>query len=68
MNTSDIQSMTANEKLKLVTQLWDEIAASSESIAVPSEIVSEAVRRSKEFRADPAIGIDDDELWRRVDG
>ena len=68
MNTSDIQNMTASEKLKLVTQLWDEIAASNETIVMPAEIIDEATKRSAEIKADPSITIDDEELWRRVDG
>lgn len=68
MNTSDIRNMTASEKLKLVTQLWDEIAASNDTIVMPPEIIDEAERRAAEIKADPSIAIDDDELWRRVDG
>jgi putative addiction module component (TIGR02574 family) len=68
MDIADIHKLNVNEKLKLVTKLWDEIATSHEPIVVPPEIVAEATRRSAEIKADPSIGIDDDELWRRVDG
>ena len=68
MDTADIHKLPVTEKLKLVTMLWDEIAASQLPIVVPDEVISEALRRSSEFTADPSIGIDDDELWRRVDG
>lgn len=68
MNTTDLSGLPVNEKLKLVTQLWDDIAASGEEIIVPPDILAEAARRSNEIKADPSIAIDDDELWRRVDG
>jgi hypothetical protein len=37
-------------------------------ITVPPDVLSEAVRRSDELKADPSIAIDEEELWRRVDG
>lgn len=68
MDTSNLSNLPASEKLRIVTQLWDEIAMSQEPIALPAEIIREASRRSAELDADPSIAIDEDELWRRVDG
>ncbi|WP_372723515.1 addiction module protein [Novipirellula sp.] len=68
MNTSDFRDMPVADKLRLVTQLWDDIASSPEPIVVPPEVIREASRRSAELAADPSLAIDDDELWRRVDG
>ena len=68
MDTTDLHKLPFSEKLKLVTKLWDDIAASKEPIIVPPEVVAEATRRSLEIKADPSIAIDDEELWRRVDG
>lgn len=68
MNTADLTRLPVAEKLKLVTLLWDDIAASGEEIIVPPEVVAEAKRRSMEIKTDPSIAIDDDELWRRVGG
>ena len=68
MNTADLNKLPVSEKLKLVTKLWDDIAASGEEIIVPPEVVAEAKRRSLEIKIDPSIAIDDEELWRRVDG
>ncbi len=64
MNYADLGNMPVAEKLRLVTQLWDDIATSSEPIVVPPDVIREASRRSAELSADPS----DDELWRRVDG
>lgn len=67
MDTAYLYRLPVSEKLKVVTKLWDDIAASGEEIIVPPEVVAEAQRRSIEVKADPSITIDDEELWRRVD-
>ena len=69
--TADINSLRnlpVADKLRIVTQLWDDIASSTEPIVVPQDVLLEAARRSAELKSDPSIAIDDDELWRRVDG
>ena len=63
-----LRDLPVAEKLRIVTQLWDDIAASNEPIVVPPDVLREASRRSAELQADPSIAIDEDELWRRVDG
>jgi putative addiction module component (TIGR02574 family) len=68
MENSDIHNLPNTEKLKLVIQLWDEIAASGESVSLPADVIREAQRRSDELTADPTIAIDDEEMWRRIDG
>ena len=68
IDISNLRNLPVADKLRIVTQLWDDIAASTEAIEIPPEILKEASRRSAELRADPSMAIDDDELWRRVDG
>jgi putative addiction module component (TIGR02574 family) len=68
IDITNLRGLPVAEKLRLVTQLWDDIAASTDPIVVPPVILQEASRRSAELKADPSIAIDDDELWRRVDG
>jgi putative addiction module component (TIGR02574 family) len=68
LDFASLQSLPVGEKLHLVTRLWDDIAASSPSITLPPEVISEAMRRSAEIHADPSMAIGDEELWRRVDG
>ena len=65
---SDLRGLSVADKLRIVTALWDDIAASSEPVAVPPEVLRETSRRSAELKADPSIALDDEELWRRVDG
>ncbi len=68
IDITNLRELPVADKLRIVTQLWDDIAASTEPIVVPPDVLEEASRRSAELRADPSIAIDDDELWRRVDG
>jgi putative addiction module component (TIGR02574 family) len=68
VDIASLRKLPVTEKLRIVTQLWEDIAASGESIVIPSDVLREAARRSAELRADPSIAIDDNELWRRIDG
>jgi putative addiction module component (TIGR02574 family) len=65
---SHLHGLPVAEKLRIIGELWDSITASGESIILPPAVIDEAQRRSDELLADPSIAIDDDELWRRVDG
>ena len=68
IDITNLRDLPVADKLRIVTQLWDDIATSPSPIVVPQDILREASRRSAELNADPSIAIDDDELWRRVDG
>jgi len=68
IDISDLRNLPIAEKLRIVELLWDDIGASDEPIALHAWQSEEAARRSAEMKADPAIAIDRDELWRRVDG
>ena len=68
IDISNLRDLPLQDKLRIVTQLWDEIAASNDPVVLPPEILQEASRRAQELKDDPSIAIDDDELWRRVDG
>ena len=68
IDITNLRELPVADKLRIVTLLWDDIAASTDPIVVPPDILREASRRSAELNADPSIAIDDDELWRRVDG
>ncbi len=68
VDITNLRNLPVADKLRIVTQLWDDIAASTDPIVVPPDVLREASHRSAELKADPSIAIDDDELWRRVDG
>lgn len=60
-----LRALPPDQKLALVTELWDDLAASAPLI-LPSEELAEMQRRQDEMLANPAIAIDQAELWRRV--
>jgi len=68
LDISTLRHLPVAEKLRIVTELWDDIAASNEAIVLPPDQSREASRRSAELIANPSIAIDELELWRRVDG
>lgn len=66
IDVSGLGDLSTADKLRIITALWDEIANSSEPIVMPDDILEEASRRNAEIAQDPAIVIDDAELWQRV--
>lgn len=66
MNASDFRHLTADLKIELVFELWDQIADSSAPIELPESVKNEIDRRCDELDADPSIAINQKELWRRV--
>ena len=68
IDISSLKHLPAADKLRIVTELWNDIAESNEPIVIPEEILRETSRRSAELKADPSLAIDEKELWRRVDG
>ena len=62
-----LRALPPDQKLALVTELWDDLAASA-PLTLPPEELAEMQRRRDEMLANPGIAIDRDELWRRVNG
>ncbi|CAN5814135.1 addiction module protein [soil metagenome] len=54
------------ERLQLVEDLWDSIAADREEAAVPDAVLTELRARKAAFDADPTSGISWDEAKRRL--
>ena len=54
------------EKLQLVQDLWDDIAANPEDIPVHDWQVAELERRRANLQKHPASGLDWDEVKRRI--
>jgi putative addiction module component (TIGR02574 family) len=53
---------------QIIFELWDALASNHAPIELPDEVIAEAHRRCDELLADPEKAIDDEEMWRRVDG
>ena len=49
----DIQRLSPSEKLVLVTELWDDLAAHPADIPVTAEQIAELDRRMEAYRQDP---------------
>jgi putative addiction module component (TIGR02574 family) len=49
----DIQRLSPSEKLALVTELWDDLAAHPAEIPVAPEQIAELDRRMDDFRRNP---------------
>lgn len=62
-----LRSLPPNLKLAIVTELWDDLAASA-PLTLPGEETVAMQRRRDELFKNPEISIDRDELWRRVNG
>lgn len=65
---SELNSLPNDEKLRLVFHLWEDIANSDYPIQVSEKTLREMKRRSAECQSNPALAIDEDEMWRLVDG
>ncbi len=62
-----LRQLPITEKLQVVEELWDDIAASGEQFPLPQWHREEAQRRADEMEADPSIALTREELWQRVD-
>jgi putative addiction module component (TIGR02574 family) len=62
-----LRALPPDQKLAIVAELWDDLAASA-PLALPEDELAEMSRRRDELLANPKMAIDADEVWRRVDG
>ena len=62
-----LRALPPDQKLAIVTELWDDLASSA-SLTLPPDELAEMQRRRNEILANPDIAIDSEEVWRRVDG
>ena len=61
-----LRQLPITEKLRVVEELWDDIAASGERFPLPEWHRQEAERRAAELEEDSSIALTREELWRRV--
>jgi putative addiction module component (TIGR02574 family) len=65
--TDTIRDLGPAEKLRLVEQIWDDLAAENTPLPLPDWAVTEATRRRDEMLADPNLGSTHEEVWKRLD-
>jgi putative addiction module component (TIGR02574 family) len=64
----DIRSLSREEKLQLLEQLWDSVAVTPEVVALTSAQRDELDRRLDELEQEGPSGIPWDEVYRRIAG
>jgi len=50
----EVARLTAAEKLLLVSELWDDLAANPTEVPISREVIAELDRRMMEYRRDPS--------------
>lgn len=61
-----IRHLQPAEKLRLVEQIWDDLAAADAPMPLPDWAVVEATRRRDEMLDDPKLGSTHAEVWWRI--
>lgn len=64
--TDAIRDLGPAEKLRLVEQIWDDLAAEEAPLPLPDWAVNEATRRRDEMLADPSLGSTHEAVWKRI--
>jgi len=67
-NMASVFDLSPSEKLQLVEDLWDDLAATPESVPVHEWQKEELARRKANLMNTPASGLSWDEVKRRVRG
>ena len=63
---SSIFDLSPSEKLQLVEDLWDDLAATSEAVPVHEWQKQELARRKANLLKNPAFGVSWEEVKQRV--
>ena len=66
VGTDELLALPPEEKLRIIEMLWDDLGESAEPIPLPDWALEEGLRRRDEMRADPALGVSHDEVWKRI--
>lgn len=61
-----IRNLGPADKLRLVEQIWDDLAAEEAPLPLPDWAVIEATRRRDEMLADPDLGSTHEAVWKRI--
>lgn len=66
MTVASVFDLSSPEKLQLVEDLWDDLAASPEDVPVHDWQKEELARRKANLTKNPASGLSREEVKRRV--
>lgn len=65
IDLNELRGLSAEEKLRLVEFLWDELGEADTPIPLPEWVDQEAARRLREMD-DPAMRLTHEEVWKRI--
>jgi len=65
-DSGSVFDLSPSEKLQLVEDLWDDLAAAPETVPVHDWQKEELARRKANLQCNPASGLSWDEVKRRV--
>lgn len=66
LSNSSVFDLSAAEKLQLVLDLWDDLAANPQDVPVHDWQIAEAERRKANLQKNPASGLTWEEITQRV--
>ena len=64
----ELRTLSASDKLALVTELWDDLASNPEDIPITPEQIAKVDRRLEEYRNNPDLGSTWEEVKARILG
>jgi putative addiction module component (TIGR02574 family) len=63
---AEILELSVTERLRIVEDIWDSIAADSDKLGISDELRTELDRRMKAYEADPESGVSWEHLRDRL--
>ena len=64
----EVARLTSAEKLLLVSELWDDLAANPTEVPISRQAIAELDRRMAEYRRDPSKTTTWDAIQKRLSG
>ena len=64
----ELRKLPIADELRIVEQLWEDIATSGEPFPLQAWHQEEAERRAEELDRNPEIALTREEVWKQVDG
>ena len=68
LKLDDLKHLPLSERLQLMEDLWDSIAAELESEPLPESLKAEMDRRMEAYLKDPSTSLSLEEVQRRMKG
>ena len=66
ISTSDIAQLSVAERIQIVEDIWDTIAAVPDALPISEELGEELDRRVESYRQDPNAGSSWEEVKQRI--